>query len=61
MPLDLTDERDGQMCWQEWRDINGAIVIDRLRLIRLADYVALDKNDLLAKSAINEALKMRLT
>ena len=61
MPLDLTDERDGTMCWQEWRDINGAIVIDRLRLIRLADYVALDKNNLLAKSAINEALKMHLT
>ncbi|MCX7258641.1 MAG: hypothetical protein NTZ64_18530 [Polaromonas sp.] len=61
MPLDLTDERDGQMCWQEWRDINGVIVIDRLRLIRLADSAALAKSNLLAKSAIDEALGMRLT
>lgn len=61
MPLDLTDERDGQMHWQEWRDVNGAVVIDRLRLIRLADSLALDKCKLLAKDAINEAMRMRLT
>lgn len=61
MPLDLTDERDGRMHWQEWRDVNTAIVIDRLRLIRLADSAALAKNNLLATSAIDEALGMRLT
>ena len=61
MPLDLTDERDGQMHWQEGRDVNAAIVIDRLRLIRLADSAALATNNLLAKSAIDEALEMRLT
>jgi hypothetical protein len=61
MPLDLTDERDGKMRWQEWRDVNGAIVIDRLRLIRLADSTALAGSDLLAKGAIDEAMQMRLT
>jgi hypothetical protein len=61
MPLDLTDERDGQMHWQEWRDINGAIVIDRLRLIRLADSAALNECNLLAKDSIDEAMRMRLT
>lgn len=61
MPLDLTDERDGQMHWQEWRDVNSAIVIDRLRLIRLTDISALAISNLLAKSAIDQALQMRLT
>lgn len=61
MPLDLTDERDGQMHWQEWRDVNSAIVIDRLRLIRLADPVGLDGSNLLARGAIDEALGMSLT
>lgn len=61
MPLDLTDERDGEMHWQEWRDVNGAIVIDRLRLIRLTDPCATATKSTLAKAAVDEALGMRLT
>jgi len=61
MPLDLTDERDGEMRWQEWRDVNGAIVIDRLRLIRLTDPCDVVTNSALAKLAVDEALGMRLT
>ena len=61
MPLDLTDERDGQMHWQEWRAVNGAIVIDRLRLLRLADSDVLAGSNLLAISSIDEAMQMCLT
>ncbi len=61
MPLDLTDERDGQMHWQEWRDVNGAIVIDRLRMLRLADSEELAGSHLLARGSIDEAMQMRLT
>lgn len=61
MPLDLTDERDGQMQWQERRHVHSAIVIDRLRLIRLADFSALEQTPHLTKSAVDEALKMHLT
>ncbi len=61
MPLDLTDERDGKMHWQEWRDINGAIIIDRLRFMRLADVAALKKQGSIVTSVIKEALDMRGT
>jgi len=61
MPLDLTDEREGAMSWQRWSDVNCAIVIDRLRLFRLTDHFDLSNAVLVAKSAIDEALSMKLT
>ncbi|OGB70446.1 MAG: hypothetical protein A2486_07180 [Burkholderiales bacterium RIFOXYC12_FULL_65_23] len=61
MPLDLTDERDGKMDWQEKRDMATAIVIDRLRLVRLADAYELMKHGALVKPAIDEALALRIS
>lgn len=61
MPLDLTDEHDGKMDWQEKRDMATAIVIDRLRLVRLADVDELDRHGALVKSAIDEALALRIS
>jgi len=61
MPLDLTDERDGKMHWQEWRDVNGAIVIDRLRLMRLADTDTLNLQGVLTTSAVDQALGLQIT
>lgn len=60
MPLDLCDERDGKMHWMEWRDVNTAIVVDRLRLMRMADADDLDKKKVLVKDAVNEALAFKL-
>lgn len=60
MPLDLCDERDGKMHWMEWRDVNLAIVIDRLRFIRMADADDLDAKGVLTKEAVNEALDFKL-
>ena len=56
MPLDLSDTRDGKMRWMEWRDVSAAIVIDRLRFIRLANADELDAKKVITKAAVNEAL-----
>jgi hypothetical protein len=61
MPLDLCDARDGKMHWMEWRDVNSTIVIDRLRLIRMADADDLDTKRVLSKDAVNEALAYKLS
>lgn len=61
MPLDLTDERNGKMDWQEKRDMATAIVIDRLRLVRLADAYELMEHGALVKPAIDEALALRIS
>ena len=60
MPLDLCDERDGKMHWMERRDMNTAIVIDRLRFIRMANANDLDAKNVLPKAAVNEALAYML-
>lgn len=61
MPLDLSDERDGKMIWQEKRHMGKAIVIDRLRLVRLADACVLNDHGALVKPAIDEALAFRIS
>lgn len=61
MPLDLTDERNGKMDWQEKRDMATAIVIDRLRLVKLADIEALERDGALALSAIQEAIALKIS
>jgi hypothetical protein len=61
MPLDLTLSRDGRMHWMEWRDVNSAIVIDRLRFIRLANADELRQRNTLAISAVNEAKALRIS
>ena len=61
MPLDLTQTRGNKMQWAEVRDINSAIVIDRLRIMRLADVQALDKAKIIVREAVDEALEFQLT
>ncbi|GBU15446.1 hypothetical protein AwPolaro_08240 [Polaromonas sp.] len=62
MPLDLTDERDGKILWQEPRYMSAVIVIDRLRLLRLADTIAPSKlQSARTIEAVDEALSLRMT
>lgn len=61
MPLDLSTEVDGKMDWQMLSDFGRAIVIDRLRFIRLADAHELADNDLIGADSVTEARGMALT
>lgn len=61
MPLDLGTEIDGRMDWQFLHDMGRAIVIDRLRLIRLADEADLVDKELTGVVPVNEALALTLT
>lgn len=61
MPLDLSISRSNKIHWAELRDINSAIVIDRLRIIRLADEAALDAANVIVRNAVDEALAFELT
>lgn len=61
MPLDLSDEHEGQMDWQKFSDFGRAIVIDRLRFMRLADAHGLFGRGISAVVAVTEAAGMRLT
>lgn len=60
MPIDLSDERDGVMSWQRFSDMGRAIVIDRLRLIRLVDSYGISGADLTAILPVTEATAMRI-
>lgn len=61
MPLDLTVTSGNKMNWAELRDINSAIVIDRLRIMRLADEEALNSANVIVHDAIDEAIGFQLT
>ncbi|MCX8518937.1 MAG: hypothetical protein ORN21_02220 [Methylophilaceae bacterium] len=60
MPLDLTNDRDGKIVWQKHDEITG-IVIDRLRLLRLADTEILQEHIKNAKEAVRQAIKSRIS
>ena len=60
MPLDLTNEYAGKMVWQERDDVTG-IVIDRLRLLRLADTEILQEHIKNAKEAVWQAIEWRIS
>ena len=61
MPLDLSTEIDGKMDWQMLSDIGKAIVIDRLRFIRLADANEFTDKELIGTGPVEEACGMTLT
>lgn len=61
MPLDLGTEIDGCMDWQLKNDMGSAIVIDRLRLIHLADQAELADNELIGVAPVDEARALTLT
>lgn len=61
MPLDLSTEIDSAMDWQSYSDFGSAIVIDRLRFIRLTNNYAIPPAPLTANNYINEAVDLCLT
>ncbi len=61
MPLDLSIEHEGRMDWHKRSDFSRAIVIDRLRFIRLASLYSLSAPDITATSEIHEAASLKTT
>ncbi len=60
MPLDLSTEIDGKMDWQMLSDFSSAIVIDRLRFIRLTASFAIPSAPITATSYVSEAIALSL-
>lgn len=56
MPLDLSIESADKMDWQYLSDFSKAIVIDRLRFMRLSANYAISKESLTADRCVDEAL-----
>lgn len=60
MPLDLYEFVDGQSDWQRRNDIKSAIVIDRLRIVRLAKEFGIDGNFRDPPKPVQDALDLAL-
>lgn len=61
MPLDLSTEIEEEMDWQMFSDFSRAIVIDRLRFVRLTNMYAISAAAITAHSYVDEACEMRLS
>lgn len=61
MPLDLGAEIDGRMDWHMKSDFGRAIVIDRLRFLRLAGESELADPELIGVASVEEARALALT
>jgi hypothetical protein len=61
MPLDLSTEIDDEMDWQRFHEFGSAIIIDRLRFIRLASTYNISSAEITAESYVDEACAMRLS
>ncbi|MFZ1547274.1 MAG: hypothetical protein WAT12_09265 [Candidatus Nitrotoga sp.] len=61
MPLDLSTEIDGKMDWQMLSDFSSAIVIDRLRFIRLTASYTIPPTPITAAAYVSEAMALDLT
>jgi len=61
MPLDISTEIDEQMDWQRFSDFSRAIVIDRLRFVRLTNMFTISVVAITAHSYVDEACAMRLS
>jgi hypothetical protein len=61
MPLDLTMSLNAGVDWQRKSDMSTAIVVDRLRMLRLADPAAMHAAGLLQSALVNEAAAMQMT
>ena len=61
MPLDLSTEIDGSMDWQMRSDFGSAIVVDRLRFIRLAAKFTIPTAPITAHEHVNEAQALKLS
>lgn len=61
MPLDLSIDDAGSMDWQMLSDFSSAIVIDRLRFIRLTESYKIPPAAITATAYVNEAAALNLT
>lgn len=61
MPLDLSTEIGNKMDWQMLSDFSSAIVIDRLRFIRLTASYTIPPAPITAAAYVNEAMGLNLT
>lgn len=61
MPLDLSTEIDGVMDWQSFSDMKRAIVIDRLRFVRLTASYVIPTAPITAHDHIDEARSLKLS
>lgn len=61
MPLDLSTEIEEEMDWQMFSDFSRAIVIDRLRFVRLTTEYAIPSGAITAHSYVDEACAMALS
>jgi hypothetical protein len=60
MPLDLSVEYDGLMDWYKLSDFSRAIVIDRLRFMRMAKLYSLSTPQMTATLEVNEAASLKI-
>ena len=58
MPHDLTEATGTQIDWQQRKNLTDSIVIDRCRLIRLAELYKSVDQCVTATDTINEALAL---
>jgi len=61
MPLDLSTEIDGAMDWQSFSDMKRAIVIDRLRFVRLTASYVIPTAPITAHDHVDEAQSLKLS
>lgn len=61
MPLDLSTELGGKMDWQMLSDFSSAIVVDRLRFIRLTKIFTLPTPPITASAYVLETMGLNLT
>lgn len=57
-PLDLATENDNKLDWQYLSDFSKAIVIDRLRFMRLSTSYNIPKEEITATNYITEAMEL---
>lgn len=60
MPLDLSTQIDGEMDWHMLSDFSTAIVIDRLRFIKLTTIYEIPSKPITAQAYIEEARALKL-
>jgi hypothetical protein len=57
-PLDLATENENKLDWQHLSDFGKAIVVDRLRFMRLSEKYGIEKPELTATDYISEAMAL---
>lgn len=61
MPLDLSTETDGKLDWQFLSNFSAAIVIDRLRFMRISEVYKIAQHPITALTYVTEAIAINET